>query len=223
MVVYDIVCLLVAGCPQNALDLVFVLDSSGSIRDSNPTDGSFDNWALLLQFVINIIQQLPIGEDFFRVGVVRFSNSGDSIFYLSSYLDDKPSMIEAVSNMRYIGSDTNTASGLREMIMGQFLESRGDRRFVNNLAIVITDGVSTVDKALTIPTAIDAQERGINMFTVGITSAIDEEEIRLMSSQPQIEGETFWRITDFTQLDNIVDSVVNQACQVPSGKFSCFH
>ena len=34
-----------------AIDLCFVIDSSGSIRDSNPRDNSHDNWELVLRFV----------------------------------------------------------------------------------------------------------------------------------------------------------------------------
>ena len=33
------------------IDLCIVIDSSGSIRDNNPPDNSYDNWRLLLDFV----------------------------------------------------------------------------------------------------------------------------------------------------------------------------
>ena len=33
------------------LDVCIVIDSSGSIRDNNPSDGSYDNWSLMLNFV----------------------------------------------------------------------------------------------------------------------------------------------------------------------------
>ena len=33
------------------IDLCVVIDSSGSIRDNNPPDGSCDNWELILAFV----------------------------------------------------------------------------------------------------------------------------------------------------------------------------
>ncbi len=41
---------LTAEC-QEVVDLCIIVDSSGSIRDNNPSDGSYDNWDLLLQFV----------------------------------------------------------------------------------------------------------------------------------------------------------------------------
>jgi collagen type VI alpha len=199
--------------------VVFVLDSSGSIRDNNPRDGSYDNWGLLLEFVTNIIDVLPIGPNAFRFGVVRFSDRGESMIYLNEYLTDKPGLIDAVAGIQYIGSNTNTASGLREMAEGQFLTDRGDRVLIPNIAIVITDGVSTIDKELTITTAVDAQARDITIFAVGITGSIDEEELRLISSPPQKEEETYWKITDFTRLDDIVQSVVSRACLGQPGKY----
>ena len=40
------------------IDLCIVIDSSGSIRDNNPKDGSYDNWELLLNFVKEVDWQL---------------------------------------------------------------------------------------------------------------------------------------------------------------------
>ena len=37
------------GC--DLVDLCIVIDSSGSISDNNPSDGSYDNWKLTLEFV----------------------------------------------------------------------------------------------------------------------------------------------------------------------------
>ena len=58
-------------CPDARLDLVFVLDSSGSIRNNNPADGSYDNWDGLLEFVISRI--LPIGANMknIHLGLVK--------------------------------------------------------------------------------------------------------------------------------------------------------
>ena len=37
------------------IDLCVVIDSSGSIRDNNPSDGSYDNWELILDFVKEVL------------------------------------------------------------------------------------------------------------------------------------------------------------------------
>ena len=42
------------------IDVCVVIDSSGSIRDNNPADGSFDNWELLLEFVKQVQSALHL-------------------------------------------------------------------------------------------------------------------------------------------------------------------
>ena len=194
--------------------MVFVLDSSGSIRDNNPKDGSYDNWNLLLQFVADVAGRLSIGFSETRVGIVKFSDIGDSIFYLNTH-GDRSSMRSAILGISYVGSNTNTAAGIREMHYSQFTTDNGDRSNVQNFAIIITDGVSTIDKDNTIPEAEAARRDNIRVFSVGITNNVKESELRGMSSQPQIEGQTFWRSTDFTMLGDIIDHLVKQTCVTP--------
>ena len=52
------------------------------------------------------------------------------------------------------------------MRTGQFISSRGDRVNINNAAIVITDGVSTMDKNNTIPEAIRAHNDNIKVTNI---------------------------------------------------------
>ena len=141
------------GCEGAEVDLVFVLDSSRIIRDQNPADGSYDNWTLLLQFVVNVINKLTIGSTATRVGVVKFSSIGQNEFYLNTY-NSKDQVINRVLAISYVGSSqTNTAEGLRIMHEQQFTFARGDRSGVNNVAIVVTGGESNVDTDRTIPEA----------------------------------------------------------------------
>ena len=48
-VMYTSVLTELQGC--DLIDLCVVIDSSGSIRDNNLPDGSYDNWELICQFV----------------------------------------------------------------------------------------------------------------------------------------------------------------------------
>ena len=94
----------------------------------------------------------------------------------------------------------------------QFTEQNGDRPNVPNVAVVLTDGVSTYDKELTIPEANAAKKKGIKVFVVGISNRIDVVELRAMSSDPQRENVTYWTTTDFQALGTITDSLVSGAC-----------
>ena len=48
------------GCREK-IDLLLVIDSSGSIRDNNPADGSFDNWQLVKDFLRDLIATFDVG------------------------------------------------------------------------------------------------------------------------------------------------------------------
>jgi len=60
-------CTVVAAC---VVDVAFVIDNSGSIRDNDPPDGN--NWQLILDFVKSIISELIIAPYATRVAVVDF-------------------------------------------------------------------------------------------------------------------------------------------------------
>ena len=98
----------------------------------------------------------------------------------------------------------------------QFSAANGDRPSVRDVAIVITDGESTVDKDYTVPEAMMAHNRGIHVIAIGITDKINEMELRAISSQPQLINETYFMTTDFTYLRTVVDDILNIVCQVDS-------
>lgn len=200
------------------LDLVFVLDSSGSIRDANPDDDSFDNYALMLSFVINIVNQLDTTTT--RIGVVYFSNNAVSEFFLNTFTN-RTEIISAIRNLPYLGGDTHTAAGLDEMRINQFSAINGDRIDAANVAVVITDGASTINPNNTIPAAIAARAAGIRIIAVGITENVDEIEVSGISSEPQLLNSNYFLTTNFQVLEPVLDTLVVTAC-APTGKHSHF-
>ena len=166
------------------LDVVFIIDGSGSIRDANPADGSFDNWNLLLTFVANIVDNLPVSASGTHVAAVVFSDVGEMLFRLSQYTDNA-AVRRAILNTPYPGRNTNTSGGLYIARSQVFTAQNGDRPQIPNVAIVLTDGKSTFDRQKTVPYAEDLQRDGVEVITIGITNSIDEVELKSMSSPPQ--------------------------------------
>ena len=61
------------GCEIGIIDLVILVDTSGSIRDKNVYPA--DNFQLMLNFIINdIVQLFSIGVQETLVGMIGFSN-----------------------------------------------------------------------------------------------------------------------------------------------------
>jgi len=64
--VYKFSSALTGQCLKSVADVVFILDASGSVDDAE--------WALLKNFVVDVIRDLDIGENFTRVSVITFSS-----------------------------------------------------------------------------------------------------------------------------------------------------
>lgn len=92
-----------------------------------------------------------------------------------------------------------------------FSPSGGDRLSVANVAIVLTDGVSTVDTDRTI---LDAerlrQDKNVEIFAVGVTAGVVESELRNISSLPQLEGQNYFLATNFSELLDLREQLLNR-------------
>ena len=53
------------------MDISFVVDYSGSIRDHNPPGGP-DNWNLIINFMVKVVSSLNVGQTATHVGAVSF-------------------------------------------------------------------------------------------------------------------------------------------------------
>lgn len=82
-----------------------------------------------------------IGKNSSRVAVATFSTRAKVSFHLNQHFTKKD-LIKAVMDTRYHYGDTNTAGGLELLRQKVFTGSHGDRVGVQNIAILVTDGVS---------------------------------------------------------------------------------
>jgi hypothetical protein len=131
------------------LDLMIVLDHSGSIGES---------WSLITQFTADLIEQLSISEQAFKVGANRFAggtsctipNVGNYTVFMSGLTTDKTALLDIMRSDALaqeappcnqgcpLGScGTATVKGIT-LAMDE-LEKNG-RQATNKAIIVITDG-----------------------------------------------------------------------------------
>ena len=207
------------------VDLCFVIDSSGSIRDNNPPGGQPDNWELQLQFLVNLVNAFTIGPDATRVGAIVFSEEVILEFTLSQY-DNAREISEALRATPYLGQTTNTPEALRQTRLQCFNTANGDRRNVPNLAIVVTDGVPHPPERRTpaLDEATALKNTGADIISIGITTNIDEDFLKGMSSAPQLEGRNYFTATDFGVLNEIQKTVVTGTCETIQGEYpSTYH
>ena len=190
-------------------DIVFLLDTSGSIRDKNPDDESYDNFQLLKDFVKNMLDRIDIGPDSNRVAAIQFSNHAALEFTLDKF-QSKDKMQEAIQNISYQGGQTNTAAALRMMRDDVLLRQRGDRAGFQNIGVMITDGESTLEMDQTLVEASNTLQQNITMFVVGVTDQINDVELKAIASDP--DEFFFFNSTDITYLDTLLTNLVEHIC-----------
>lgn len=185
-------------CGSSQFDLVIILDTSTSVQPVN--------WNKTLSATKRLVRDIDFENGNVRIGVAIFSNEAKVIFHLNAY-QTKADIIDAVSRIPYEYGQTNTASALELMRTQMFSSINGDRAGVPNVAIVITDGESTIDKDKTVPEANRARQQGIQIFAIGIG----------LSATAELDGiagrtENRYFIDNFDELDEKMERIYRNLC-----------
>jgi Mg-chelatase subunit ChlD len=157
----------VDGCGVK-VDIVFVVDSSGSVGRQN-----FDK---VRAFLAGIVRRFDVGPDKTRFGVVRFSRSSDTIFGLNTY-SASAEVVAGINNMAYVSGSTNTAKALT---MAQKLIQKERRPKVDTYVVVVTDGKSNKEKD-TLNAAKQLLAEKVKVFAVGVGRRLNQKELKAIA------------------------------------------
>lgn len=192
--------------PQTCLiekDVIFVIDSSLSIRQNNPPDGSTDNWQIILTFLKDIVQELPINNGQIRVGIVPFSTTVDTV-HLLPLSNSATAVLNAVDDLVFLGGNTNTSGAL--IAAENLLSNSGSR---TRVIVLVADGLSNVDSNDTLQEARIAKDvDGIQIFAIGLTQYGNIYELEDIVSEPT--SYYYQSVQDFNHLTLIVNSILNK-------------
>ena len=159
---------------RGGIDLVFVLDESGSI--------GADRFQLIREFVADISSMLEIGLQRSLVGVISFSDDANLNFGVTQHTD-QASLLSAINSLPYREGFTNTAAGL-DLLHTAGLPN-GDlnlRDGFTHVAILITDGQSNQGDTTTAASALHAANIYSEVYAVGVNQA-DMDELNLIASE----------------------------------------
>lgn len=192
--------------------MVFLIDSSLSIRESNPIDGSLDHWTLILDFVKDVVKRLPVSGDRMRVGLVPFSTSVDldNVLPVSGQLD---LILYRIDRLDFLGGNTNTSGALR--VARDLLSNSGSRATGSKkVMMLITDGLSNVDPQLTLQEARAAKQGGIIVYAIGISEYTNVYELQDMASDPA--AYYYIAVDEFSRLNLAINDVLDKlVCSTP--------
>lgn len=129
-------------------------------------------------------------------------------FHLNAF-SRKTDIFAAIDKIPYIYGSTNTADAIFTMRTTMFTSTNGDREGVQNIGIVITDGISNINAQRTIPEAETARRENIHIFAIGI-GLTDTRELDAIASMPAVENS--FAVQDFDELKGLEQRVFSALC-----------
>jgi hypothetical protein len=180
-----------------ALDLMLVLDGSGSINSSE-----FDQ---MQSFASDVVNSFVIGPDDARIGVVQFSgtNRGRLEIGLS---DDASAVNSAISNMSQLDGSTD----IHEAISLARTEFASNGRVdTPKVMILLTDGAHK-ENSDPVAEAHLAEEEGIILLTVSVGDNTRPDMLRRIASDPDQHA---FAVSDFADLTLLLDTLVRETCE----------
>ncbi|XP_076443569.1 uncharacterized protein LOC143282028 isoform X2 [Babylonia areolata] len=187
-------------CFGKVADVFFVLDSSSSIY--------VEDYREVLKFVSQVVTRFDVSRDDTRLGALTFSDD----FQLGFDLDRFRSKGEVLASINertlpYRTGVTNTDLAIRNVRQDSVF-----RPDITKVMVVITDGGSRSPGA-TRREADLARQAGFHMVVVGVGQYLDEQEWRIIASDP--DNDYIFNITNFNFLDSLRDALPRRICLMP--------
>ncbi|XP_072507408.1 collagen alpha-6(VI) chain [Notamacropus eugenii] len=186
-------------CKQiEVLDVVFIIDSSGSIDHSE--------YNIMKEFMVNLVKKADVGKNRVQFGALKYADDPEILFYLDEF-DTKSKVISVLQDDYPKGGNTYTAKALA-FSDHMFTEARGSRihKRVPQVLVVITDGESH-DAAKLNTTAKALRDKGILILAVGIEGANTEELLAMAGSDDK-----YFFVETFGGLKGIFSNVSDSIC-----------
>ncbi|XP_072911554.1 uncharacterized protein [Hemitrygon akajei] len=161
-------------CKSQPHDLVFIIDSSRSVRPQE--------FEKVKVFLIHMVDTLDIGPDQTRVAVINYASTVKMEFTLNTYTN-KRDIKHAISQIEPLSTGTMTGLAIEGAMQKAFVDIAGARPKdlgISRVAVIVTDG-RPQDQVSEI--AGRARAAGIEIYAVGVDRA-DMQSLRLMASEP---------------------------------------
>lgn len=191
-------------CKGGSADVVFVLDSSGSIGQAQFTKQ--------LQFVSNVAGRWQLrsagGTTGYQVSVVTYSDDAKEEIPLNKHTRTDE-LQKDISSIKYIGSNTMTHKALNFAKDETFKSEHGGRYGAVKIVIVMTDGQSSQPQdTVTMAKALHGND--VMVLAVGIGTQIDPEELKTIAS----DEKNVFTVESFDLLDTIEQALEERTCTV---------
>ncbi|XP_032413696.1 collagen alpha-4(VI) chain-like isoform X2 [Xiphophorus hellerii] len=183
--------------PCELMDLVFLIDRSGSITSTNHN--------IVKNFTAELVTRLEISDKHTHVGLGQFSANFLHEFYLNNYYSEKD-IVDHINSITYSGGETYLGRALTS-IKDYFSPLRGSRiqRKVPQTLVVLSDGNSydNVENP-----ANELRALGIDIFAVAIGDVYRTQLLQITGDPRKIVA-----VGDINNLPNFKTKVVDAICK----------
>ncbi len=198
------------------VDLVILMDQSGSIRAQNPPDGSADYWTLMVDYVEDLIDRFPSNTGSMRVSIIVYSNKATLVTNLVDPSTAKY-QLRYSWKMEYIGGFTNLPDALLMVKDSVLNESNpNNRRDAYDIVLVLADGMANVNVNNVNPFANAIRTSGPTgayLFEVGIGGETTNSKTYFMSEGLVTREDDLVFVDEFSNLDENVNAAKDLICR----------
>ncbi|WAQ98614.1 CO6A4-like protein, partial [Mya arenaria] len=171
-------------CVAKVADVVFVVDTSGSVGG--------ENFLKVKNFIKETINVFDIGSQYTRIGVITFSTAPTLQFNLTSY-STKADILAAVDRIPYTQGSTDTAAAMEMLRQEGFTNER-----TNDPNIAIAQLAKESDN--------------VTLIAIGIGNETDSDELEGLASTDNMNKSLVYQVGDFEALKTLEKVVATVAC-----------
>ncbi|XP_048582331.1 uncharacterized protein LOC5506315 isoform X2 [Nematostella vectensis] len=190
-------------------ELGIMMDESGSVNDAD--------FQREKDFIVAMANEFNnYGPQGIQMGIITFSTDAHVDIKFNQF-QDKASFIRAVQGIRQARGWTYSDKALNLARTSLFQSAAGVRPGVSKMLLILTDGVSTSGMAsLKTPTQL-LKASHVNIFTVGIGSNINKQELEFMASDPK-NSHVFY-VSSMAQLPTLLTAISEASCATYKCKY----
>ncbi|XP_067265217.1 collagen alpha-3(VI) chain-like isoform X2 [Chanodichthys erythropterus] len=182
-------------------DIVFVIDGSEGVGREFP---------IIQEFVRRVVENLNVGENKIRVGVVQYGDSPYADIYLNSHRT-KEGVLNGIKELRQRGGRQRNLGRAIDFVGREVLVSgRGGRKQegVPQFVVVVSGGKATDNIR---PSATRLKQSGIVPFSIG-TRDVSTQELQVTSYVPRFA----YTVDDLPGLYTIQDTLITTLTELSS-------
>lgn len=187
-------------CKDIPGDLIFLIDSSGSIYP--------EDYNKMKDFMKSLVQRSNIGKDQVHIGVLQYSTVQKLEFRLIQYYS-KEQLTTAIDAMQQIGGGTHTGEAIA--VVSQYFDAQnGGRPGLKQRLVVVTDGESQDDVR---QPAEALRAKGVVVYSIGVVAANTSQLLEISGDPNRV-----YAGRDFDALKDLEKQMAMELCDPERGE-----